>query len=127
MSDTTTRGVRILVASFYVEEKSEPQGGYYFFAYRVRISNEGSETVQLMSREWIITDSDGNEEVVRGPGVVGEQPLLGPGAAFDYTSYCPLRTPVGSMHGSYTMRRPNGETFEAIIAPFTLEVPGSVN
>ena len=127
MSDTTTRGVRILVASFYVEEKSEPQGKYYFFAYRVRISNEGSDTVQLMSREWIITDADGNEEVVRGPGVVGEQPVLAPGGAFDYTSYSPLRTAVGSMHGSYTMRLPNGDTFEAMIDPFTLEVPGSVN
>lgn len=127
MSDTTTRGVRIQVASFYVEEKSEPQASYYFFAYRVRISNGGSETVQLMSREWIITDSDGNAEVVRGPGVVGEQPVLAPGASFDYTSFAPLRTPVGSMHGSYTMRLPDGETFDARIDPFTLEVPGSVN
>lgn len=127
MSDTTTRGVRIQVASFYVEEKSEPQGGYYFFAYRVRVSNSGSETVQLMSREWIITDSDGNVEVVRGAGVVGEQPILPPGGTFDYTSFSPLRTPVGSMHGTYTMRLPNGETFEAVIDPFALEVPGSVN
>ncbi len=127
MSDTTTRGVRIQVASFYVEEKSEPQAGYYFFAYRVRVSNSSSESVQLMSREWIITDSDGNVEVVRGAGVVGEQPILPPGGTFDYTSFSPLRTSVGSMHGAYTMRLPNGETFEAVIDPFTLEVPGSVN
>lgn len=127
MSDTITRGIRIQVAAFYVEERSEPQADYFFFAYRVRISNVGTATAQLLSREWIITDSDGNVERVQGPGVVGEQPTLGPGEAFEYTSFCPLRTSVGSMHGSYTMRTGEGETFEARIDPFTLEVPGVVN
>lgn len=127
MSDTNTRGIRIQVESLYVEERSEPEAGYFFFAYHVRIANTGSETAQLISREWIITDSDGNVERVQGPGVVGEQPILAPGEAFEYTSFCPLRTSVGSMHGAYTMRTATGETFEATIAPFTLAVPGVVN
>jgi len=127
MSDTTTRGIRIEVESVYVEERSEPRENYFFFAYRVRISNVGSETAQLMSREWIITDSDGNTERVEGPGVVGEQPLLAPGEAFEYTSFCPLRTSVGSMHGAYFMRTAAGEMFRAEIEPFTLAVPGGVN
>ena len=127
MSDTTTRGIRVEVESMYVEERSEPREHYYFFAYRVRISNVGAETAQLVSREWIITDSDGNVERVEGPGVVGEQPLLAPGEAFEYTSFCPLRTSVGSMQGAYFMRTAEGETFRAEIEPFTLAVPGGVN
>jgi len=110
-----------------VEERSEPRENYYFFAYRVRISNVGAEPAQLISREWIITDSDGNTERVEGPGVVGEQPLLAPGEAFEYTSFCPLRTSVGSMQGAYFMRAGSGEMFRAEIAPFTLAVPGGVN
>jgi ApaG protein len=127
VSDTVTRGIRIQVESEFVPEKSDPNDGYYFFAYHVRISNEGSMTVQLVSREWIITDSDANTEQVTGLGVVGEQPVLEPGDAFEYTSFCPLPTSVGSMHGAYTMRIPGGESFEARIDPFTLAVPGVVN
>ncbi len=127
MSDTTTRGIRIHVESMYVEERSDPQESYFFFAYHVEISNVGSETAQLISREWIITDSDGNVERVEGAGVVGETPLLPPGAAFEYTSFCPLRTSMGSMQGAYIMRLMSGETFRAEIAPFTLAVPGVVN
>jgi ApaG protein len=128
VSDTTTRGIRVEVESTFIPERSEPTESYFFFAYRVRISNVGSETAQLMSREWVITDSDGNSETVTGPGVVGEQPLLRPGEAFEYTSFCPLRTNVGSMHGFYVMKvLPGGETFEARIDPFTLAVPGTVN
>lgn len=127
MSDTTTRGVRVQVTSAYVPERSSPRDGQYFFSYRVRISNEGGETVQLLSREWIITDANGNVERVRGPGVVGEQPVLGPGEFFEYTSYCPLATAVGSMHGSYRMVSPSGESFDAEIAPFGLAVPSALN
>lgn len=127
MSDTTTRGIRIQVESFYVEERSEPGAEYFFFAYHVRIANTGSETAQLISREWIITDSNGNEERVVGPGVVGEQPVLRPGEAFEYTSFCPLRTSMGSMHGSYQMVTAGGDRFDAVIEPFTLAVPGVVN
>ena len=127
MSDTTTRGIRVQVQSAYIEERSEPREGYFFFSYRVRISNTGGETAQLLSREWIITDSDGNSETVQGPGVVGDQPILLPGETYEYTSFCPLRTSMGSMHGSYTMQTERGEKFDAAIAPFTLAVPGVVN
>lgn len=127
MSDTTTRGIRVEIQSEYLPERSDPASNYYFFSYHVRISNVGSEAAQLLSREWIITDGDGNQERVQGPGVIGEFPHLAPGAAFEYTSFCPLSTPHGSMHGSYTLRSGSGESFEADIHPFTLAVPGVVN
>lgn len=127
MSDTTTRGIRVQVETAYVEERSDPHAGYFFFAYHVTISNVGDTTAQLISREWIITDSDANTERVEGPGVVGKQPVLAPGESFEYTSFCPLRTSFGSMHGSYTMKTESGDTFQARIDPFTLEVPGVVN
>lgn len=127
MSDTTTRGIRIQVSSVYDPERSSPSEEYYFFAYQVRITNVGNETAQLLSREWIITDSDGHVERVVGPGVIGEQPILVPGASFEYTSYCPLRTAVGSMQGAYTMVTESGERFDAMIAPFSLEQPHSIN
>ena len=127
MSDTTTRGIRVQVESFYDEERSAPDESYYFFAYQVRISNVGEETAQLISREWIITNAQGEEQHVQGPGVVGEQPVLAPGETFEYTSFCPLATPVGTMHGSYQMVTRAGEPFDAVIAPFSLAVPHSVN
>jgi ApaG protein len=127
MSDTTTRGIRVQVDSLYDEDRSAPQESYYFFAYHVRISNVGFEPAQLLSRDWIITDATGYQQRVLGPGVVGEQPLLAPGEAFEYTSFCPISTPVGSMHGSYRMVRDDGEAFDAVIAPFSLAVPNSVN
>ena len=127
MSDTTTRGVRIQVRAQFIPERSSPPESEYFFAYRIRISNEGDETVQLVSREWIITDADGKVETVRGPGVVGEQPVLGPGESFEYTSFCPLKTPIGSMHGTYQMTTSGGSTFDAEIAPFSLAVPNALN
>ena len=127
MSDTVTRGVRVQVRSTYVPERSSPVESQYFFAYRIRISNEGDETVQLVSREWIITDADGRVEQVKGPGVVGEQPVLSPGQAFEYTSFCPLHTPIGSMHGTYQMVSAGGARFDAVIAPFSLAVPTALN
>jgi ApaG protein len=127
LSDTITRGVRVQVRGAYVPERSIPAEHQYFFLYKVRISNEGEETVQLVTREWIITDGDGQVETVRGPGVVGEQPILGPGESFEYTSFCPLKTPIGSMHGTYQMVSAHGERFDAVIAPFSLAVPTAVN
>ena len=127
MSDTTTRGIRVQAQSFYDEERSSPEDNYFFFAYQVTISNVGGERAQLLSREWIITDGNGETQRVQGPGVVGEQPVLAPGEAFEYTSFCPLSTPVGAMHGSYLMVLANGESFEAEIAPFSLAVPHAVN
>ena len=127
MSDTTTRGIRVQVEGFYDEERSAPDQSYFFFAYQVRISNEGEETAQLISREWIITDAHGREQRVQGPGVVGEQPVLHPGEMFQYTSFCPLPTPVGTMHGTYQMVTREGERFDAIISPFSLAMPHAVN
>jgi ApaG protein len=127
MSDTTTRGVRVEVKSAFVPERSSPQERHYFFAYQVRISNVGDETVHLVSREWIITDAEGNVEQVNGPGVVGEQPILEPGEHFEYTSFCPLPTSIGSMHGSYQMVAASGDRFDAEIAPFSLAVPTAIN
>ena len=127
MSDTTTRGIRILVKSTYLPERSSPRDGQYLFAYHIKISNVGSETAQLISREWIITSADGDVERVKGPGVVGEQPVLTPGASFEYTSYCPLKTSVGSMQGSYQMMTADGEKFDAQIAPFTLAAPHALH
>jgi ApaG protein len=127
VSDTTTRGIRVEVATAYIPERSEPQAGYFFFAYHIKISNVGHETAQLISREWVITDSDGNVEHVEGPGVVGETPILAPGEAFEYTSFCPLRTSMGTMQGGYNMQTRSGEMFQARIDPFTLAVPGVLN
>jgi ApaG protein len=119
-STATTRGVQVEVESEYVEERSEPSQNRYFFAYHIRITNQGDETVKLISRHWIITNSDGASEEVQGPGVVGEQPRLEPGESFEYTSFCPLTTPVGVMHGTYQMVTDDGDAFDATIAPFTL-------
>ncbi|HEV2852617.1 MAG TPA: Co2+/Mg2+ efflux protein ApaG [Thermoanaerobaculia bacterium] len=127
MSDTTTRGIRVQVQSYYDEVRSSPQESYYFFTYQVRISNVGSEAAQLISREWLITDGNGDTQRVHGPGVVGEQPVLAPGEEFEYSSFCQLPTPVGAMQGSYLMVLQNGESFEAEISPFSLAVPHSVN
>jgi ApaG protein len=127
VSDTTTNGIRVQVTTRFLAEHSLPKENLYRFAYFIRISNLGTETAQLVSRHWVITDADGQEEEVRGEGVVGETPVLQPGASFDYNSFCNLKTPVGSMHGSYTMVTPGGSTFEARIAPFTLAVPNSLN
>jgi ApaG protein len=127
MSDTTTRGIRIQVRSQFLPERSSPRDGSYQFQYRVRISNVGSDTAKLISREWIVTNAEGEVETYQGPGVVGEQPVLPPGGSFEYTSFCPLKTPVGSMQGSYQMVTEAGERFDAVIAPFTLAVPHALN
>jgi ApaG protein len=126
-SEVVTRGIRVEVQSVLVPERSDPDDAQWFFAYRVRITNEGSEPAQLVSRHWVIIDGHGRVEEVRGPGVVGEQPLLQPGEAFEYTSACPLRTPHGSMHGTYQMVTPRGERFDAEIAPFALGEPETLH
>jgi len=126
-SDSTTRGIRIQVRSEYIPDRSSPREASYLFQYHVRISNSGTEVAQLVSREWIITNADGEVERVKGQGVVGEQPVLPPGGSFEYTSFCPLKTAVGSMQGSYQMVTSEGERFDAVIAPFTLAVPNALN
>jgi len=127
MSDVTTRGIRVEVRSEFMPDRSSPREQSYLFQYHVRISNVGTDVAQLVSREWIITNADGEVERVTGPGVVGEQPVLPPGGTFEYTSFCPLKTAVGSMQGSYQMVTADGERFDAVIAPFTLAVPNALN
>ncbi len=121
MSEAITRGIRVQVQPEYIPEQSDPQNSTYFFAYHVTLSNEGVETVQLVNRHWIITDGEGKIEEVRGPGVIGEQPVLESGESFRYSSFCPLRTPMGSMRGFYEMRTEKGESFQAEIPLFELK------
>ncbi|HZU83630.1 MAG TPA: Co2+/Mg2+ efflux protein ApaG [Polyangiaceae bacterium] len=126
-STAVTEGIRVVVRSAYVAEQSMPLAKRYVFAYTVRIENEGSEPAQLRTRHWIITDAEGKVDEVRGPGVVGQEPNLRPGEHFEYTSGCVLQTPRGEMHGSYQMQRPSGRMFDAVIAPFLLALPHSLN
>jgi ApaG protein len=127
ISEATTRGVRVKVQSEYSADQSAPSKNQWFFLYTVTISNESAETVQLLTRHWVITDGTGHIEEVRGPGVVGKQPTMKPGESFEYTSGCPLSTPFGVMEGTYQMVTQNGERFDAKIAPFTLSEPYSVH
>lgn len=128
MSETLTRGVRIIVRPRYVAEQSDPATSQYLFAYHITIRNEGDETVQLLSRHWVITNGEGKVDEVRGPGVVGYQPILKPGEDFQYTSGCPLTTPIGTMHGEFNMVvQSSGEAFAARIEPFRLAVPRVLN
>ncbi len=127
MSEACTRGIRVRVKSKYVAERSNPVRSEFFFAYRIRIGNEGQQTVKLVSRHWIITDAHGKVQEVQGAGVVGEQPVLAPGESFEYSSACPLTTPFGSMEGSYQMVTDSGESFDAEIPPFSLSQPYAVH
>jgi ApaG protein len=119
-SESTTHGVRVNVRSTYIPEKSSMAKSVFFFAYRVSITNVGESPVKLLSRHWVVTDANEKVEEIRGPGVVGEQPLLNQGEAFTYTSACILETPLGVMRGTYQMLNQGGSTFTAQIAPFTL-------
>ncbi len=107
----------------YIEAQSAPNDDRYVFSYTINILNKGTETAQLMSRHWIITDAEGKTQEVKGPGVVGEHPNLKPGEDFTYTSGTIIKTPVGSMHGSYQMKAADGQMFDAEIQPFTLAKP----
>jgi ApaG protein len=127
VSQAVTNGIRVLVRSSYIPEQSTPREHRYVFAYSIRIANEGSLPAQLISRHWVITHGTGHVEEVRGPGVVGAQPRLEPGQAFEYTSGCVLSTPHGTMHGTYEMKRDDGTTFNATIAPFSLSMPYALN
>ncbi|MGD0908969.1 MAG: Co2+/Mg2+ efflux protein ApaG [Candidatus Acidiferrales bacterium] len=124
-SEAITRNIRVRVQSQYDPSRSNPNHSQWFFLYTVNVTNEGSETVQLMSRHWIITDGMGKIEEVRGPGVVGKQPVLAPGESFEYTSGCPLTTPFGSMQGTYQMINQAAEKFDIEIAQFILTEPYS--
>ena len=119
-----TPSIDIDVETTYREDRSEPDAGRYVFGYRIRIHNRSDQSTQLLRRHWVITDSNGKVQEVRGDGVVGQQPVLEPGAAYEYSSGAIIDTPVGTMQGSYLMRSADDEQFEAPIAPFTLAIPG---
>lgn len=119
-SEFITHGIRIQVVSEFNEEQSDPENNHWLYHYRVKICNESNKTVKLLGRHWYITDADGKTHEVVGTGVVGKQPVIGPGEQFEYTSACPLTTGLGSMYGHYQMITDEDEQFEALIAPFTL-------
>ena len=124
-SEAVTEGIRVEAEARYSPEHSEPS--QWFFLYTIRISNEGNEIVQLISRHWIIRDGTGKIEEVSGPGVVGEQPVIEPGDTFEYTSGCPLPTPFGSMEGTYQLISEAGVRFDAEIAEFVLREPSAIH
>ena len=126
MYEAVTHGIRVRATPLYMEEESSPHEGRYFWAYTIEIVNEGSETVQLHTRHWRITDATGRTEEVRGPGVVGQTPVLEPGTSFRYTSGCPLPTPSGIMVGSYQMTTEAGESITVAVPAFSLDSPHSV-
>ncbi len=126
-SEAVTRGVRVAVLARYDRQRSQPARGLWFFLYTITITNESKETVQLLTRHWIITDAEGRIEEVRGEGVVGETPTLDPGDSHTYTSGCPLATEFGSMQGSYGMVAESGEQFDAEVAEFVLSPPYTVH
>ncbi len=123
MYSATTREIKITVRTAYLDEQSAPSDCHFVWAYHIRIDNLGSETVQLLSRHWRITDAKGEVHEVRGPGVVGEQPVLEPGDYFEYTSGTPLSTPSGIMAGTYQMENERGECFDVKVPAFSLDSP----
>ena len=124
MYTASTRSITVTVKPAYLEDESVPADNEFRWIYHVRIENNGAVTVKLISRYWRITDAAGRIQEVRGPGVVGEQPVLQPGRAFEYQSWTPLRTPSGIMSGSYQMEeRQSGDLFDVLIPPFSLDSP----
>jgi len=126
MYSETTRSIKVSVRPFYLDQHSSPAENHYVWAYHVMIENLGRETVQLINRHWRITDELGRPQEVRGPGVVGEQPVLNPGQSFEYTSSCPLTTPSGFMVGDYEMETASGERFLIRIPAFSLDAPSNI-
>ncbi|XP_077220264.1 uncharacterized protein LOC143854274 [Tasmannia lanceolata] len=126
-SDATTLGIRVQVRSIYIEGRSQPSKERYFFAYRIRITNNSERPVQLLRRHWIITDANGKTENIWGIGVIGEQPVILPKTGFEYSSACPLCTPNGRMEGDFEMKhvdKVGSSTFNVAIAPFSLSIMG---
>jgi ApaG protein len=127
ISEAITRNIRVEVLSRYSPEHSQPLNDEWMFQYTVRITNQSEETVQLISRHWVIVDGLDRMREVKGPGVVGEQPVLAPGESYKYSSWCPLKTPTGTMRGTYQMVGSDGGQFDIEIAPFALRARYAVN
>tara|TARA_X000001036_G_C20678830_1_gene805179 strand:- start:2048 stop:2422 length:375 start_codon:yes stop_codon:yes gene_type:complete len=119
--------IDITVTTEYLPQRSDPSRPLFFFVYKIKITNNGNEIIQLKNRYWHITDAKNNFEEIRGPGVVGDQPILNPGSSYKYKSYCPLKTEFGVMHGHFGMTTNSGKKFNAKVNPFRLSVPHSVN
>ena len=119
--------INIKVESDFIKERSSSAVPIFLFSYNIEIYNEKTEKVQLLSRYWHITDGNGHIDEIRGPGVVGLKPFIRPGKTFKYSSYCPLRTPFGIMHGSFQMKNSQGSQFNVLIAPFSLTIPEYIN
>lgn len=126
-STAVTRGVRVNVRSAFVPERSSESESRYFFVYQIEIRNEGTETIQLISRHWRISNGFGEVEEIRGLGVIGQQPVIEPGRSFEYSSFCPLSTAVGTMEGTYQLVTRDGAQFDARIETFTLAAPNALN
>lgn len=122
-SDTLTEGIRVRVVPSYVSAQSDPSQGKYLFTYQITIANEGRLRARLRSRRWLIVDADGEQHEVRGPGVVGQTPDLGPGEQFEYSSFCPLGTPWGTMEGTYEFEREDGSVVDVLVGRFYLVGP----
>lgn len=120
IAETVTEGVKVSVESQFIEEQSDPDRSHYLFAYHITILNLGDQPIKLINRHWIITNADGEVREVSGEGVVGEQPYLHPGESFAYSSFCPLNTPIGTMHGSYDMLLNDGTALSVEIPVFSL-------
>jgi ApaG protein len=122
-----TREIEIVVEPSYAPEQSQPARGQYFFIYTIRITNQSQTATQLLTRHWVITDGNGDVREVKGPGVVGEQPVIEPGASYEYSSYCPLPTPTGNMRGTYRMMDENGAQYDVKIPLFFLRESESIH
>ena len=127
LSEAVTDDIRVEVMASYSPENSRPLEGEWVFQYTVRITNQSASTVQLLNRHWVITNGADEVEEVKGAGVVGKQPVLAPGESFKYSSWCPLKTPMGMMHGTYEMARTDGSHFDIEIAPFALRARYTVH
>lgn len=122
-SEATTQGIRVEVNPSYMPDHSRPHEREYVFSYRIRVTNTGEQAAQIVSRRWLIVDAGGGRHEVEGPGVVGQTPRIEAGGTFEYSSYCPLKTPWGTMEGTFQMRRDDGERFDAVVARFYLAGP----
>lgn len=127
MPNMTDCPVTISVETRYLDEQSRPARNQYTFAYHITIHNGGADAITLLTRHWVITDSDGVRREVKGEGVIGQKPTLAPGETFSYSSTATLKTPVGTMEGTYGMVTDDGRPFSAPIPPFLLALPGSIN
>lgn len=119
-SEAVTHGIRVETSPFYIPEQSDPPTSRFVFGYRIRIANQSDVAIQVRARRWVIVDADGETKIVEGEGVVGQQPEIGPGQAFVYSSFCPLETHWGTMEGEFILRDDAGETLRVAIGRFFL-------